>query len=80
MLEKLTDNGFLYLNQVTEQCIRGKYYSVYKSNNIIKEDIVINNNEVISENEILENNTNEAEELERLKQARRERKGSSLNV
>lgn len=35
MLEQLTEDGMLYMCQVLDKCIRGKYYSEFKSNKLL---------------------------------------------
>lgn len=88
MLEQLTNGGQYYMCQQLEECIRGKYYSIYKSNKFI--DTSINTNievvkqlqeQSVNKNQItLDEVLNEQEELERLKAERRARKSGDFNA
>ena len=80
MLEQLTNRGELYMSQALEECIRGRYYAVSKSNTLID----INNNSIIDnmqEELSLEYNQKNLEEAKAAFIARRNaRKGSASNV
>lgn len=38
MLEQLTEEGILYMCQVLDKCVRGAYYSKFKSNKLITKE------------------------------------------
>lgn len=48
MLEQLTEEGMLYMCQVLDKCVRGAYYSKYKSNKLLprKKDLTLEEKEL----------------------------------
>lgn len=87
MLEQLTSDSNLYMCQMLDECIRGKYYAIYKSNKLIDRSIKQNREVVkqlqeqkVDKDQItLDEVLNQQEELERLKAERRARKNGDSN-
>lgn len=82
MLEQLTNDGQYYMCQQLEECIRGRYFAVYKSNQFIDTSIHSNREVVKQLQKETENKfaINEAEELERLKALRKAKKEGDSNA
>ena len=66
MLEQLTNDGQYYMCQQLEECIRGRYFAVYKSNQFIDTSIP-SNREVVKQLQIQKQEVSNSESLEDLK-------------